>query len=141
MDACTGKVCSMQRIGAIAGRNDLVLAANRFLNGALGSGNGGDNGSAFLMSVSAASFPAASAVNDGARRGLHLVTKAGHPKETISEVLIVRVARFATRLWRTINGEPADQPKEIRSAPTLGVCAYDGILRCSLLAVSDNFKY
>lgn len=141
MDACTGKVCSMQRIGAIAGRNDLVLAANRFLNGALGSGNGGDNGSAFLMSVSAASFPAASAVNDGARRGLHLVTKAGHPKETISEVLIVRVARFATRLWRTINGEPADQPKEIRSTPTLGVCAYDGILRCSLLAVSDNLDF
>jgi hypothetical protein len=135
MDACTGKVCSMQRTGAIAGRNDLVLAANRIFHGPLGAGNGGDNGAAFLMSVSAASFPAASAVNDGARRGLHLVNRAGHPKETLNEVLIVRVARFATRLWRTINGEPADMPKEGDPKPMVGVCAYDGVLRCSLLAL------
>lgn len=135
MDACTGKVCSMQRVGAIAGRNELVTAVNRFFNGPLGCSNGGDNGAALLMSVSATSFPAASAVNDGARRGLSLVMKAGHPKETMKEELIVRVARFATRLWRVINGEPADHPEGESTTSAIGVCAYDGILRCSLLAL------
>jgi hypothetical protein len=135
MDACTGKVCSMQRVGAIAGRNELISAVNRFFNGPLGSSNGGDNGAALLMAVSASSFPAASAVNDGARRGLSLVMKAGHPKETLSEELIVRVARFATRLWRTINGEPASPPIKPDSSSIMGVCAYDGVLRCSLLAL------
>jgi hypothetical protein len=135
MDACTGKVCSMQRVGAIAGRNELVTSVNRFFNGPLGASYGGDNGAALLMSVSAATFPAASAVNDGARRGLPVITRAGHPKENTSEILIVRVARFATRLWRTINGEPADPPIDITTSSTMGVCAYDGILRCSLLAL------
>jgi hypothetical protein len=50
--------------------------------------------------------------------------------------MIVRVAKFATRLWRTINGEPADQPDNLRiGEPVVGVCAYDGALRCSLLAL------
>lgn len=143
MDACTGKVCSFQRVGAVAGRNDLVSAANRFLNGPLGASYGGDNGAALLMSVSASTFPAACAVNDGARRGLPLVKRAGHPKEKSSEELIVRVARFATRLWRTINGEPADPPPIdciSNSTPSsiVGVCAYDGVLRCSLLALWQN---
>jgi hypothetical protein len=135
MDACTGKVCSMQRVGAIAGRNELVTSVNRFFNGPLGASYGGDNGAALLMTVSAATFPAASAVNDGARRGLPLITRAGHPKETVSEALIVRVARFATRLWRTINGEVADPPLDTATSSTMGVCAYDGILRCSLLSL------
>jgi hypothetical protein len=135
MDACTGKVCSMQRIGAIAGRNDLITSTTRFMNGPLGASHGGDSGSAVLSSVSAASFPAASAVNDGARRGLRLLMKAGYPKDTVGDIFIVRVARFATRLWRTINGEPADPPNEPNSASSMGVCAYDGILRCSLLAL------
>jgi hypothetical protein len=125
----------MQRVGAIAGRNELVTSVNRFYNGPLGSSHGGDNGAALLMSVSAATFPAASAVNDGARRGLPLIMKAGHPKENTGEILTVRVARFATRLWRTINGEPADPPVDSTPSLTMGVCAYDGILRCSLLAL------
>lgn len=136
MDACTGKVCSMQRVGSIGGRNDFVSCAARFFNGPLGASHGGDNGSALLMAVSAGSFPAANAVNNGARRGLRLLSRAGHPRETIAEELVVRVARFATRLWRTINGEPHEQPVGANlDLPVIGVCAYDGVLRSSLLAL------
>lgn len=72
-DACTGKVCSTQRVGAIAGRNDLINATARFMNGPLGASHGGDNGSAMLVAVSSGGFPSANAVNDGARRGLRLL--------------------------------------------------------------------
>ena len=138
MDSCTGKVCSMQRVGAIAGRNDLVPSVARFFLGPLGACHGGDNGSAAITAVSAATFPAASAVNDGARRGMRLLSRAGHPSSQFGQEEVVRVAIFATRLWRTINGEPADAPqfedKNAQQYPLLGVCAYNGILRCSLLA-------
>lgn len=131
MDACTGKIASMQRVGAIAGRNDLFSSAARFYTGPLGASHGGDNGSAVVMSVSASTHPSASSVNDGARRGLKLLTRAGHPRETFPDAVVVRVAIFATRLWRTINGEkPEPTP-----TPSVGVCAYDGSLRCSLLAL------
>jgi hypothetical protein len=128
----------MQRVGAIAGRNDLISSATRFLNGSLGASDGGDNVSASLVSVSAASFPAANAVNDGARRGLRLLSRAGHPRETLRHDIIVRVAIFASRMWRTINGEPADPPEPPetpRQAAASGVCAFDGALRCTLLAM------
>lgn len=126
----------MQRVGAIAGRSDLISSVARFFGGPLGACNGGDNGSAILMAVSAASFPAASAVNDGARRGMRLLSRAGHPASQVRQEEVVRVAIFATRLWRTINGEPAEAPKDARRGDRLmGVCAYDGILRCSLLAL------
>ena len=125
----------MQRMGAIAGRNDLVTSTSRYLNGPLGASHGGDNGSALLVAVSSGSSPAASAVNDGARRGLRLLSRAGHPRETVKEALVVRVAHFATRLWRTINGEPADPPGAETVAPLMGVCSYDGVLRVSLLAL------
>ena len=124
----------MQRVGSIGGRNNLCTAAARFTNGPLGASHGGDNGSALLMSVTAGSFPAASAVNDGARKGLRLLSRAGRPRETLGEDAVVRVAGFATRLWRTINGETASPPPA-RSEDVTGVCAYDGILRCSLLAL------
>ena len=135
MDACTGKVCSMQRVGAIAGRNDLLSSVVRFYNGPLGACHGGDNGSALLMTVSASNFPAAAAVNDGARRGIRLISRAGHPnQETIDQEAVVRVARFATGLWRTINGERPNTSKEADMLG-IGVCAFDGILRSSLLAL------
>lgn len=135
MDACTGKVCSLQRVGSTGGRNHLASSVTRYLNGPLGASHGGDNGSALLISVSSGSFPAASAVNDGARRGLRLLSRAGHPKETIDEKTIVRVARFATRLWRTLNGEPADAPDSDSGGRLNGICAFDGALRSSLLAL------
>ena len=139
MDSCTGKVCSMQRVGAIAGKNDLVTSVARFYLGPLGACHGGDNGSAAVTAVSPMTFPAASAVNDGARRGMRLLSRAGHPSSQFRQEEVVRVAIFATRLWRTINGEPADVPqcsaKNIGQFPLLGVCAYNGILRCSLLAL------
>jgi len=127
----------MQRVGAIAGRNDLVMSASRFLNGPLGASHGGDNGSALLMAVSRGGFQAATAVNNGARRGVRLLSRAGDPrKEKIEEAIVVRVAHFATRLWRTINGEPADPPQKVETGvAVVGVCAYDGILRSSLLAL------
>ena len=135
MDMCSGKVCSMQRVGAIAGRNDLIQSMTRFHNGPLGACHGGDNGSAVLTAVSASSFPAAAAVNDGARRGMRVVTRAGLPKETaFDHQTVVRVARFATKLWRTINGELPELPETSRS-PAFGVCAFDGMLRSSLLAL------
>jgi hypothetical protein len=136
MDACTGKVCSMQRVGSIAGRNDLIASVSRFLNGPLGACHGGDNGSAILMTVSAVTLPAANAVNDGARRGMRLLIRAGKEESSPRErETVVRVARFGTRLWRTINGEPLEPPKGQVSGKAMGVCAYDGILRCSLLAL------
>jgi hypothetical protein len=107
LDACSGKICSMQRVGAIGGRNDLITSAARYFNGPLGASNGGDNGNSAVTSVNPVSYPAATSVNDGARRGLRLMSRAGHPRETgIGEALIVRIARFATDLWRTVNGEP-----------------------------------
>jgi hypothetical protein len=139
MDSCTGKVCSMQRVGAIAGRNDLISTLARFYLGPLGACHGNDNGSAVVAAVSALTFPAASAVNDGARRGMRLLSRAGHPSSQVRQEEVVRVAIFATRLWRTINGELADVSQCNVTAeqeyPLLGVCAYDGILRCSLLAL------
>lgn len=136
MDACTGKVASLQRVGGIAGRNNLTSGALRFFQGPLGSSHGGDNGSALLTAVS--SLPAAAAVNDGARRGLKVLTRAGHPKEQLVEAVVVRTAIFATRLWRTMNGEPADPPEGdriTRNYSLNGVCAGDAILRTTLLAL------
>ena len=136
MDTCTGKVGSMHRVGSIAGRNDLVNAATKFMDGPLGACHGGDNGSAAVTTVSAGGYPAANAVKNGARRGFRVVGRAGHPRETIEEAVVVRVARFATRLWRTINGEPADPLESFTpEAPVVGVCSYDGVLRTSLLAL------
>ena len=139
MDSCTGKVCSMQRVGAIAGKNDLVTSVARFYLGPLGACHGGDNGSAAVTAVSPLTFPAASAVNDGARRGMRLLSRAGHPSSQFRQEEVVRVAIFATRWWRMINGEPADVPpsddKSTGRSSVLGVCAYNGMLRCSLLAL------
>lgn len=131
MDACTGKVASMQRVGAIAGRNDLISAASRFYNGPLGASHGGDNGSAIVMQVSPTTHPSATAVNNGARSGLRVLNRAGHPRHPTKNYVVVRIAIFATRLWRTINGEKPDAT----ATPSVGVCAYDGSLRCSLLAL------
>jgi hypothetical protein len=125
----------MQRVGAIAGRNDLIGSVSRFFLGPLGACHGGDNGSAAVTSVSAMTSPAATAVNDGARRGMRLLSRAGHPSSQVRQEEVVRVAIFATRLWRTINGEPADTPHDVRYNPPIGVCAYNGVLRCSLLAL------
>lgn len=135
MDACTGKVSSMQRVGSIAGRNDLYTSASRFFCGPLGPSHGGDNGSAMLTTVTTASAPAASAVNDGARRGLKLLNRAGYPNFPLPEDVVVRVAIFATHLWRIINGETPDPPKNPTGSSSRGVCAYDGALRCSLLCL------
>jgi len=135
MDACTGKVASMQRVGAIGGRNDLYTSASRFFCGPLGASHGNDKGSAMLTTVQSASSPAATAVNDGARRGVRLLNRAGHPKDSTSRELVVRVAQFATRLWRVINGEPPEPPAYPTFGPMNGVCAYDGALRCSMLSL------
>ena len=138
LDACTGKICSLQRVGAIGGRNDLITAAARFFNGPLGASHGGDNGASVVTTVNQTSYPAAHAVNDGARQGLRLLSRAGHPKETpVDDVLLVRIAKFATDLWRTINGEPIQVSQTVagRVNGNIGVCAHDGHLRCTLLAL------
>eukprot|EP00934_Nitzschia_sp_Nitz4_P008327 Nitzschia sp. Nitz4//scaffold39_size137210//1884//7601//NITZ4_003182-RA/size137210-processed-gene-0.81-mRNA-1//1//CDS//3329550332//8317//frame0 len=138
LDSCSGKICSMQRVGAIGGRNDLITSAARFYNGPLGASHGGDNGGVAVTTVNSASYPAASAVNDGARRGLRLLSRAGHPRETgVGEDVVVRIAKFATNLWRTINGEPPsfEDTENHQFNGELGVCAYDGQLRCTLLAL------
>lgn len=131
-DACTGKVCSMQRAAIVGGRNDLCTSSSRFTQGPLGASHGGDNGSAFLLSVSEDTYPAANAVNDGARQGLRTMKMAGRDQAS-SDVTVVRVARFATTLWRTINGETS--PTTARESSKPGVCSQDGQLRCSLLSL------
>lgn len=138
LDACTGKICSMQRVGTIGGRNDLVTSAARFFNGPLGATHGGDNGGVAVTTVNPVSYPAANAVNDGARRGLRLLSRAGHPRESgVGEALIVRIAKFASNLWRTINGEPITLSESVPAQfnGSVGICASDGHLRCTLLAL------
>lgn len=137
LDSCTGKVGSVQRVGVVGGINDLVSSAARLLNGPLGAAAGNDVGASMINTVSAELFPAANAVNDGARRGLKFLKHAGHPREPIDEETLVRIAIFASDLWRTINGEPI---VIIKSAPgflngSIGVCANDGQLRCALMAL------
>lgn len=141
MDACTGKICSTQRVAVAALENDLYASASRFFCGPLGASYGGDNGGAIFLSVSEANAPAANAVNDGARRGLRLLSRAGQSSD-MSEQTVFRVAIFATRLWRTINGELGgnqDYQVSVKFVPTTnaidGVCAFDGFLRSSLLAL------
>lgn len=133
MDACTGKICSFQRVGSFCGQGSLSACGSRFTNGPLGASAGGDNGSALLMTVSDSTYPAANAVNDGARRGLRLL-KDNCKDGTYSNKIVVRVATFATRLWRTINGENIVATQQLQSGSG-GVCAHDGNLRCALVAL------
>jgi hypothetical protein len=136
LDSCTGKISSMQRVPVIATKSDLCTSGARFYGGPLGASGGCDNGSAMLMYVNPTSSPVANAVNDGARRGLRLLGKAGHSKDESADEVIVRVAQFASKLWRTINGHKIGRATD-REGFTLryGVCAHDGILRCSLLSL------
>lgn len=92
---------------------------------------GGDNGSAMLTTVSSASHPVASAVNDGARRGLRMLKVVGR-NDDITDKIVVRVAIFATKLWRTLNGDTCVGSTE---SGVDGVCAGDAHLRCALLSL------
>ena len=97
------------------------------------------------MSVTESSYPAANSVNNGARRGLRLFKNAGRD-ESHSEQTILKVAQFATKLWRTINGEdvttlllPSNQKLSFsklgNTSSTPGICSTDGRLRVSLLSL------
>ena len=95
------------------------------------------------MTVTESTYPAANSVNNGARRGLRLISRAGRD-ESYSEQTVRKVAKFATKLWRTINGEdvtlllPSDQKKsasKLCSTSSPGICATDGRLRISLLSL------
>jgi len=90
-------------------------------------------------------MPAANAVNDGVHRGLKLLKRAGDGS-SISDKTIVRVAKFATLLWRTINGESGgkDAVADLGFSSGIvapvtsvvdGVCSHDAHLRCSLLSL------
>jgi len=129
MDACTGRVCSTERVAIISGSNDLCVAGSRFYEGPLGGNQGGDNGSAVLMTVTPSFHPAATAVNDGARIGLRLLKVAGTLKEKEHSLdTVARVASFATDLWRTLNGDT-------NRTGEYGPCARNGSLRASLLSL------
>ena len=132
MDASTGKVCSLQRAASFRSMGSLSRCGSRFANGPLGASAGSDNGSALLMTVSDSTYPAANAVNDGARRGLRLLKDSSKESSPYSNATIIRVAIFATKLWRTMNGEAVC---ENGGGPSVGVCAYDCHLRCSLVAL------
>ena len=123
MDACTGKICSLQRAGSFCGQNRLCGSGTRLMNGPLGASCGGDNGSALLMTVSEETYPAANSVNDGARRGLKIFQK----DNKYGSQTALRVSKFATRLWRSINGESVP-PKQ-----GVGLCSHDTNLRCALV--------
>ena len=135
LDACTGRVCSLQRVGSFCGQRSLLSAGSRFMNGPLGSSYGGDNGSALLMIVSDFFYPAANGVNAGARIGLRLLKDTCKDGKYTSQV-IVKVATFASRLWRTINGEKMSRfsiNEELEKS--ICVCAHDTHLRCTLVAL------
>jgi hypothetical protein len=139
LDACTGRICSLQRVASFCGQRSLSAAGSRLLNGPLGASNGGDNGSALLMVVSDFSYPAAYSVNAGARLGLRLLNDS--LKDTCKDVkysnqIIVRVASFASRLWRIINGEQCGKFSAGHDdTESFSVCAHDSHLRCTLLAL------
>ena len=150
LDACTNKVCLIQRAAILANYNDLITGGARLTDGPLGASYGNDMSNTLLSSVTELSLPAANAVNDGAKRGMHLLRNAGRPiapnkhqKKLPSDQTIVQVAKLATSLWRTINGELGGKllvEKGRKFAPVTGavdgVCAYDGYyLRCSLLSL------
>jgi protein-disulfide isomerase-like protein with CxxC motif len=133
MDACTGRVCSLQRVGSFCGQRSLSASGSRFMNGPLGPSYGGDNGSALLMIVSDFYYPAANCVNAGARVGLRLL-KGGKDSKYSNQV-VIKVATFASRLWRTINGEKCDRFTSSENTETFSVCAHDTHLRCALVAL------
>ena len=145
LDACTGKIGTTQRAAILTGKNDFVRCGSRIFNGPLGASYGSDSGSAIHMSVSKSNMPVADAINDGARRGCRLLMKAGQKtgqQNAASDKTIVRVAKFASKLWRTINGELGGKNIHIEglnifpvTSAVDGVCAHDGYLRCSLLAL------
>jgi len=135
IDACTGKICSLQRVGSLCGQNRLCSSGSRFVNGPLGASSGGDNGSSLLLTVSDSTYPAANAVNDGARRGLRLLRDGSNDNKKFTNSAIVRVARYASRLWRTINGELVSPVVDSSLCDAVGVCAYDNHLRCALVAL------
>ena len=147
LDACTGKVCLIQRAAILVNHNDLIVAGAKLSNGPLGASYGNDVGNTFLTSISERSLPAANAVNNGARRGMQLLRTAGKPqnktnlKKLPNERIIVQIAKFATSLWRTINGElggrqfEKDRAFAAVTSVVDGVCAYDSHLRCSLLSL------
>ena len=131
LDACTGRICSMQRVAVIGTINDITTAGARFYEGPLGGHQGADNGSAKLMTVSDHLHPAATSVNDGARIGLRLIKIAGSSRDKDhSPEIVASVARFATKLWRTMNGDKSLPGQE-------GSCARNAALRGSLLAIWD----
>lgn len=144
IDACHGRICSLQRVASFCGQKRLCESGARFMNGPLGASYGGDNGSALLITVSDSTYPAANAVNDGARRGLRLLRDfCVEESDAIERVKTrtnydpngtARVSRFATKLWRTINGEQVDG-RTIAPMSKFGVCANDAHLRCALVAL------
>jgi hypothetical protein len=149
LDACTGKVGLNHRVANLTTSNDLISGGTRLLNGPLGASYGNDVGNTIFTSVSELSLPAANAVNEGARRGMRVLRTAGksippdrlNQKKPPCEKTVVQVATFATSLWRTINGELGgsyfqdDLTINAVSSTVDGVCAFDGYLRCSLLAL------
>lgn len=145
IDACNGRICSLQRVGSFCGQKRLCESGSRFMNGPLGASYGGDNGSALLLTVSDATYPAANVVNDGARRGLRLLRDSCvEDPDAIERVkartnydtnAIARVSKFATKLWRTINGEHLGPGDKTSRRANIGVCAHDTHLRCALVAL------
>lgn len=145
IDACHGRICSFQRVASFCGQKRLCESGARFMNGPLGASYGGDNGSALLITVSDATYPAANAVNDGARRGLRLLRDFCVEDSDVFERVktrtnydanaTARVSKFATKLWRTINGEKVGTGRTIAPMSKFGVCAHDAHLRCALVAL------
>lgn len=126
----------------------MISSVSRLVCGPLGGCAGGDNGSALLMTVSENNYPAAHAVNHGALEGLRMLKHAGKDDQAYSEKAVIRVAQFATKLWRTMNGEmgigsvvdndvmttTTTKNKGLLYVDPTGICAFDGHLRIALLS-------
>lgn len=72
-------------------------------------------------------MPASEAVNNGARRGMRLISRAGKDSTEYPKDLVVRVGKFAKDLWESMMGKLENGQ--------YSVCSFDGELRCSLLAL------
>ena len=139
-DACTGKICSTQRVANVASCNDFIIAGIRQYDGPLGATYGSENGSSIHTTVGEYNTPAADAVNDGARSGFRLLRTAGQKVEG-NEDVIVRVAKFASSMWRLVNGELGGTEivcihgQKPSTTVVDGICAHDAQLRGILLAL------
>ncbi len=119
LDCCTGRIATTQRaaINSCYGTGS-VEALNRIVNGPLGRTFGEENASGALGLVKDRNFPTANSVNNGCRAGMGLLKRAGSEdtwtKKKFEVPTVMRVAKFATRLWNSMHSHEVRLDEDLR---------------------------